>query len=93
MPDTSEDSIALHRCHRTHHRNVVYSEGTITGNREETQSMQCNIMMHDHDMATCWCIELMQQQVILIEVEFKLHQIPTPNLFSKFNLIMFYPKQ
>jgi hypothetical protein len=26
-------------------------EGTTTGKQEGTQSMQCNNMMHDHDMA------------------------------------------
>ena len=46
-----EDSIAFHRCHQTHRRNHVYLEGTNTGNKERTQSMQCNNMMHDHDMA------------------------------------------
>ena len=53
LPDTSEDSIALHRCHRSHRRTNVYREGTITGNRERTQSMQCNNMMHECDMAIC----------------------------------------
>ena len=50
LPDTSEDNIVLHRCHRTHRRNHVYSEGTNTGNREGTQSMQRNNMMHECDM-------------------------------------------
>ena len=30
--------------------------------------MQCNNMMHDHDMATCWCFELMQLATKLNEV-------------------------
>ena len=30
--------------------------------------MQCNIMMHDHDMATCLCFELMQLATKLNEV-------------------------
>ena len=56
LPGTSEDSIILHRCHRSHRRNHVYWEGTNTGNREETQSMWCNNMMHEWDMAkwVCW---------------------------------------
>ena len=60
LPGTSEDNIALHQCHRSHRRNHVYREGTTTGKQEETQSMQCNNMMHDNDMAICWCFELMQ---------------------------------
>ena len=51
LPGTSEDIIVLHRCHRTHRRNHGYREGTIIGNREETQSMQCNNMMHGRDMS------------------------------------------
>ena len=33
-------------------------------NKEETQSMQCNNMMHDNDMAICWCFELMHLAMI-----------------------------
>ena len=29
----------------------TYRGGTTTGKQEGTQSMQCNNMMHDHDMA------------------------------------------
>ena len=61
-------SLGLHQCQRSHRQYNVYREGTITANREETQSMQCNIMMHDHDMATCWCFELMQLTTKLNEV-------------------------
>ena len=61
-------ALSLHQCQRSQRRNIVYREGTITGNREETQSMQCNIMMHDHDMATCWCFELMQLETKLKKV-------------------------
>ena len=35
--------IALHQCHQSHRRNVVYSEGTITGKQGRTPSMQCSI--------------------------------------------------
>ena len=55
LPGTSEDSIALHRCHRTHHRNVVYSEGTITGKQGRAQSMQCTI----------WCMIMTWQYVVI----------------------------
>ena len=52
-PGTSEDSIALHRCHRTHRRTHVYLEGTNTSKQGRTQSMRCNNMMHECDMAIC----------------------------------------
>ena len=61
LPGTSEDDIALHRCHRTHRRINVYWGGTNTGNREETQSMQCIIWC----MIMTWqyeCVGLMQLQ-------------------------------
>ena len=49
-------------------------------------------MMYDHGMLRYW-IDLMQYLANLIEVELKQDQIPTPNLFFKFTLIMFYPNQ
>ena len=48
---TSEDDITLHRCHRSHLRNIIYLEGTNTGKQGRTQSMQCDNMMHECDMA------------------------------------------
>ena len=68
MPGTSEDNIALHRCHRTHRRTTSIEGGTIPANKEETQSMQCNNMMHAHDMANMMLIELMPLATILNEV-------------------------
>ena len=53
LPDTSEDSIVLHRCHRSRRRNHGYREGAITGNREGNTINAMHNMMHDHDMAIC----------------------------------------
>ena len=39
-------ALSLHQCQRSHRRNIVYREGTDTGNKEEIQSMQCDNMMH-----------------------------------------------
>ena len=36
-------ALSLYQCQRSQRRNIVYREGTNTGNREEIQSMQCTI--------------------------------------------------
>ena len=46
LPGTSEDSIALHRCHRTHRRNHVYREGASSGNTEGNTINAMHNMMH-----------------------------------------------
>ena len=61
-------ALSLHQCQRSQRRSSVYREGTFTGKQGRTQSMRCNNMMHDHDMATCWCFELMQLATKLNEV-------------------------
>ena len=53
LPGTSEDSIALHRSHRSHRRNMSIEREQPPTNKEETQSMPCNNMMHECDMAIC----------------------------------------
>ena len=46
LPGTSEDSIVLHRCHRTHRRNTSTERGQIPA--MERRHDQCN--------ATIWCM-------------------------------------
>ena len=53
LPGTSEDNIALHRCHRSHRRYHVYREGTNTGITEGNVINAMLNMMHDHDMSIC----------------------------------------
>ena len=36
-------TLSLHQCQRSQRRNIVYREGTDTGNKEEIHSMQCTI--------------------------------------------------
>ena len=56
LPGTSEDNIALHRCHRSHRRYNVYRGGTTPANTEETWSMQCTIwcMLWHGNMNVFW---------------------------------------
>ena len=51
LPGTSEDSIVLHRCHRSHHRYTSIERGHIPANKEEHN--QCN--------ATIWCMIMIWQ--------------------------------
>ena len=61
-------ALSLHQCQRSHHRYHVYREGTNTGNTEGNTINAMHNMMHDHDMAICWCFELMQLATKLNEV-------------------------
>ena len=78
LPGTSEDNIALHRCHRTHRRNLVYWEGTTPANREETRSMQCTIwcMLWHGNMNVFWAnatSNRLNEVGLNIKFKFKLH--------------------
>ena len=44
-------TLSLHQCQRSQRRNIVYREGTDTGNKEEFTINAMHNMMHAHDMA------------------------------------------
>ena len=44
-------TLSLHQCQRSQRRNIVYREGTNTGNTEGNTINAMRNMMHDHDMA------------------------------------------
>ena len=48
LPGTSEDSIALHQCHRTHRRNASIDRGQLPATEKELNHHMaiCNNMMH-----------------------------------------------
>ena len=71
----------LHRCHRTHRRNIRLRRGNNHRLAKKEQN-QCNAHSQERHVMLMYWIHLMQYIAKLIEMELKQHQIPTSNVVS-----------